>query len=106
MFILDSLLIGGLRFVLDKVAAAVDTELNDDNALREQLLAAQMRVELGEMTEEEFEVLEADILQRLREIRERRQGSDAAALSPSDYTITGIEASFEGDEHDVPPRRR
>ena len=29
MFLLDSLLIGGLRFVLDKVAAAVDTELND-----------------------------------------------------------------------------
>jgi hypothetical protein len=106
VFILDSLLIGGLRFVLDKVAAAVDTELDDDNALREQLLAAQMRVELGEMTQEEFEVLEADILQRLREIRERRQGSDAAALSPSDYTITGIEASFEGDEHDVPPHRR
>ena len=106
MFILDSLLIGGLRFVLDKVAAAADTELNDDTALREQLLAAQMRVELGEMTPEEFEVFEADILLRLREIRERRQGGDAAAISPSDYTITGIEASFEGDEHDVPPRRR
>ena len=43
MFILDSLLIGGMRFVLDKVAAAVDTEMNDDTALREQLLAAQMR---------------------------------------------------------------
>ena len=27
MFILDSLMIGGLRFVLDKLAAAVDTEL-------------------------------------------------------------------------------
>ena len=106
MFILDSLLIGGLRFVLDKVAAAVDTELNDDTALREQLLAAQMRVELGEMTQEAFEVFEADILARLREIRDRRQGGDAAALSPKDYKITGIEASFEGDEHDVPTRRR
>ena len=50
MFILDSMLIGGLRFVFDKIAAAVDTELNDDTALREQLLAAQMRVELGEMS--------------------------------------------------------
>ena len=47
MLIIDSLLISGIRFVLDKVAAAVDTELNDDTALREQLLAAQMRVELG-----------------------------------------------------------
>lgn len=99
MFILDTVLIGGLRFVFDKIAAAVDTEMNDDTALRDQLLAAQMRVELGEMTEQEFADLEADVLARLREIRDRRQGSDAAALSPSDYKITGIEASFDGDEH-------
>src|SRR5512145_1583249 len=99
MFIIDSLLIGGLRFVLDKVAAAVDTELNDDTALREQLLAAQMRVELGELSQEEFEVLESDILARLREIRDRRQGSAPAAISPAEYKITGIDATFEGDEH-------
>lgn len=96
MIILDTLLIGSIRFVLDKVAAAVETELNDDTALREQLLAAQMRVELGEMSEEDFAQFEADILARLREIRDRRQGSDPAALSPQDYKITGIDASFEG----------
>ena len=96
MVIIDTLLIGGIRFVLDKIAAAVETELNDDAALREQLLAAQMRVELGEMTPAEFEAFEADILARLREIRDRRQGSDPAALSRQDYRVTGIEASFEG----------
>lgn len=101
MLIIDSLLISGIRFVLDKVATAVDTEMNDDTALREQLLAAQMRRELGELTPQEFEVLEADILARLREIRESRQGSGAASLSPQDYKITGVEASFEGGhEHD------
>jgi hypothetical protein len=99
MFILDTVLIGGLRFVFDKIAAAVDTELNDDTALQEQLLAAQMRVELGELSQAEFEVFEEDILARLREIRDRRQGSGATALSPKDYKITGIEASFEGDDH-------
>ncbi|MBA3637938.1 MAG: gas vesicle protein GvpG [Acidobacteria bacterium] len=96
MLIIDTLLIGGIRFVLDKLAAAVDTELNDDTALREQLLAAQMRVELGEMNEEEFVQLETDILARLREIRDRRQGSGATNLSPQDYKITGIDATFEG----------
>jgi hypothetical protein len=104
MFILDSLLIGGLRFVLDKVAAAVDTELNDDTALREQLLAAQMRLELGEIEQDEFDRLESDLLARLREIRERRQGEPA--LSPKDYKVTGIEASFGGDEHDSSSLRR
>jgi Gas vesicle protein G len=99
MFIVDSLLIGGLRFVFDKIAAAVDTELNDDSSLREQLLAAQMRVELGEITQAEFDALEADILARLREIRDRRQGAGASTLSPNEYTITGIEATLEGDDH-------
>jgi hypothetical protein len=99
MFLLDSMLIGGLRFVFENIAAAVDTELNDDTALREQLLAAQMRVELGEMTHAEFDELEADILARLRDIRDRRQGAGAATLSPEEYRITGIDASFEGEEH-------
>jgi hypothetical protein len=104
MVIIDTLLISGIRFVLDKVAAAVDTELNDDTALREQLLAAQMRVELGEMSEEDFADFEADVLARLREIRERRQGSGAASLSPQDYRITGIDATFEGGHDHSQPR--
>ena len=96
MILIDSLLISGIRFVLDKVAAAVDTELNDDSALREQLLAAQMRLELGEIDRQEFDDLEADILARLRDIRARREGGGPATLSPGEYKITGIEASFEG----------
>jgi hypothetical protein len=98
MFLLDSMLIGGLRFVLDKVATVVDAELNDDTALREQLLAAQMRVELGEMSQAEFETLEAEILERLRDIRQRQQGDEGAG-APGDYTVTGVEATFEGEEH-------
>lgn len=98
MFILDTMLIGGLRFVFDKIAAAVDTELNDESGLREQLLAAQMRVELGDMTEGEFAALEADVLERLRDMRDRQQGSGGASLSPKGYTVTGIETSFGGDD--------
>jgi len=102
VLIVDSLLISGIRFVLDKVAAAVETEMNDDSALREQLLAAQMRVELGEMSQEAFDSFEADILARIREIRERQRGGEIAIESPSDMgdmIVTGIDATFEGDEH-------
>lgn len=95
MFILDSLLFGSIRFVLDKVAAAAEQELNDDTALRQQLLDAQMRVELGEMSDAEFRALESEILARLREIRERREGT---AVETGDYKVTGVE--FVGDEHD------
>ena len=80
MFILDSLLIGGLRFVLDQVVAAAEAEMNDDTALREQLLEAQMRLELGEISEKEFHQTERDILARIREIKGRPQG--AISMSP------------------------
>lgn len=99
MFILDSILIGGLRFVLDKVATVVDAELNDDTALREQLLAAQMRLDLGEIGQEDFDALEAEILARLREIRARQQGTEPGLQAPGDYKVTGVDASFEGEEH-------
>lgn len=99
MLIIDSLIISGVRFVLDKVAAAVETELNDDSVLRERLLDAQMRVELGEMSQEEFDELEADILARIREIKERQRGGESAVISPKDMKVTGIEATFEGEEH-------
>jgi hypothetical protein len=58
-----------------------------------------MRLDLGEMSQAEFDVFQADILLRLREIRESRQGAGPAALSPSEYRITGIDATIEGDEH-------
>jgi gas vesicle protein GvpG len=99
MIIVDSLIIAGVRFVLDKVVAAVETEMNDDGVLRERLLAAQMQVELGEMTEAEFGELEADILVRIREIKERQRGGESEFISQKDMKVTGIEASFEGDEH-------
>ena len=94
MLIIDNLLVSGIKFVLGKVAAAVDAELNDDCRLREELLAAQMRLELGEITPGEFAVFERDILARLREIRERQRG-DAAAMSPAsgDVKVTGVEAT-------------
>jgi Gas vesicle protein G len=88
MFILDTLLIGGLRFVLDKVVAAAEAEMNDDTALREQLLEAQMRLELGEISEEDFRQTERDILARIREIKGPQPG--AISMSPEDK-VSGVE---------------
>jgi hypothetical protein len=96
MILLDSLLIGGIKFVMNQLITAVDTEMNDDSALREQLLAAQMRLELGEIGEDEFRGLETEILGRIREIRERSMPD----VDPEEYTITGAEVTFEGDEGD------
>jgi hypothetical protein len=95
VIILDTLLIGGVRFVLDKVAAAVDAELSDAGRLREELLAAQMRHELGEISDEEFASAEADLLARIRDLKAREQGGDVLS---SEWKVTGVEATFGGDE--------
>src|SRR3982751_2612447 len=88
MFILDTLLIGSLRFVLDKVVAAAEAEMQDDSALREQLLEAQMQLELGELSDDEFAAIERDILARIREIKGQKPG--AIAMSPGD-TVSGVD---------------
>jgi hypothetical protein len=102
VIILDTLLIGGIKFVFDKIAAAVDTELNDDTHLREELLAAQMRLELGEISDAEFVEIERPLLDAIRAVRDRRERADEG---PGDVKITGIEASVwseDGADDDAP----
>jgi Gas vesicle protein G len=106
VIILDTLLVGGIKFVLRKIVDAVEAQRNDDSVLHQELLAAQMRLELGEITQEEFSEVEADILARLREIRERQRG---VTPEPGEMRITGIEATTFADEppddEDGAPRR-
>jgi hypothetical protein len=91
MFILDSILIGSLRFVLDKIVAAAEAEANDDSVLREQLLEAQMRLELGEISDEEFREIETDVLERLRDMKGDRAG---VTMTPG-TRVTGVEIKVE-----------
>jgi hypothetical protein len=94
VFILDSLLIGSLRFVLDKIVQAAENEAQDDSALRDMLLEAQMRVELGEITDAEFTAIERDVVAALREMKGRQPG--ALTMSPGDR-ITGVDVDTYQD---------
>jgi Gas vesicle protein G len=95
VIILDTLLLGGIKFVLGKIAAAVDAELSDDTALKEELLEAQMRLEMGELSEAEFTRIEREILDAIRVVRERMRGSEDET---GELRITGIEATTWSDE--------
>ena len=99
MFILDSLLIGSLRFVLDQLLAAAEAEAQDDTVLREQLLEAQMRLELGELDLDEFAQIESDVLARIREIRGARES--ALTLASPDVKVTGVEATVADELNDL-----
>ncbi len=97
MIFIDRLLVSGVRFVLDKVATAANSELNDAKGLREALLDAQMRLELGEIGEDEFAELESVIMERLREVRER----ELERASAPGVGIAGVEITLDEsvDEH-------
>jgi Gas vesicle protein G len=110
VIVLDTLLIGGIRFVLGKIAAAVEAEMDDDSRLREELLAAQMRLELGEIDEATYAEQERELLARINEVRARRTGG--AAAGGGAFRVTGIEATIVGEEGSeevattTPSRRR
>ena len=101
MFLLDSLLIDGLRFVLDKVAKAADAEMDDEARLRAILLDGQLQLEAGELTEAEYADLERDVLKHLSAARRRRTG-DADAESTAGYKVTGadVDVHFSDDDEE------
>jgi hypothetical protein len=101
VFLLDSLLIGGLRFVLDKVAKAADAEMDDEGRLREILLDGQMQLESGELTEAEYADLERDVLKHLSAARQRRTG-DANADGTAGYKVTGADVDVNFSDDDEP----
>jgi hypothetical protein len=75
MFFIDDLLlspVNGFIFILNQIQKIADKELNDDSFIKEQLLELQMRVELDEISDEEYREREADLFARLRAIKARQ----------------------------------
>ena len=102
MFILDSLMISGIRWALETALTAAEAEMNDDSVLREQLLEAEMRREMGEISDEEFADIEADLLARIREIKARRDGGGPIEMGAQPIETTAgsrfeVEATVSGD---------
>jgi hypothetical protein len=62
-----------IEFSLGKVSDTVRENLTDDQLVKEDLLALQMRLELGEIDDAEYAVQEAALMQRFREVREWRE---------------------------------
>ena len=75
MFFIDDLLlapVNGFKFILNQIQKIADKELNDDSVIKEQLLELQMRVELDEISDEEYREREAELFARLRAIKARQ----------------------------------
>ena len=104
MLIVDSLIISGIRFVLNKLVEAVEAEMYDESSLREELLAAQMKLELGEIDESAFERIEEVVLAGMREIGERKKAA-ARAATRGEGADDGSAESVESAQNGRAPRR-
>ena len=65
--------IAGIKYCLMKVAEVAEAEMWDEEPVREQLILANEAFEEGRLPEPEFRQQEAELLARLREIREHRK---------------------------------
>jgi len=75
MLLIDDLLLLPLRGVIGifkKINEMAETELSDADRIREKLMEARLKFELDEMSEEEYEKVETELLSRLDSLRESR----------------------------------
>ena len=64
--------IAGVRWTLGKVQQVAEEELTDDTHVKQELMELQMQLELGDIDDTEYVRREAELMKRLREIREWR----------------------------------
>jgi len=62
----------GVHWLAKKVAEAAEGELLDEDRVRGELLELQMRLEMDEITEEEYERQERRLMEQLNAIREAK----------------------------------
>src|SRR5919202_1662436 len=98
--------VAGMKFVFQQVADLADAELNDESTVHEQLLLLQVQLEDGDIDEDEYLEREAELMQRLRDIkaRKRAQQQQEYELPPeaeADVTVRRrfvVETPFDDDE--------
>ncbi len=72
MFLIDDILlapVSGFKFILTQIQKMADQEMNDDTLIKERLIELQMRLELDEISETEYNEREAELFSRLRAIK-------------------------------------
>jgi hypothetical protein len=66
--------VSGFNFLLRQIRDMAERELYDPERIREEILLLQMKLEEGEITEEEYNLQEAELLVRWRAARDYLQG--------------------------------
>ena len=94
--------LSGFRFILEQIAEMAERELYDEGRIREELLLLHLRLEDGEISDEEYVAQEAEILARLRMAREYHRGGPEPGVGvPSRSTSNGPESDADAPTADV-----
>jgi len=75
-FIIDDILLSPLKLTVwigKKLWESAYQEMTDESKIHEELLQLQMRYEVGEISEEEYEKEEARLMERLEAIRKMKE---------------------------------
>jgi len=76
MFLIDDILLAPLKGVVwlgKRINEVVEKELSDEGRIREKLMELQLRFELDEISEEEYNRQEDELLARLDAIRKAKE---------------------------------
>jgi hypothetical protein len=65
--------VAGIRWSLGQVGKVVEEELTDDAPVKQELMELQMKLELGDIDDDEYVRREAELMGRLREVRAWRE---------------------------------
>lgn len=70
-FLLDDILLSpvkGVIWLAEKIKEAAEAEKSDGAKIQEELLSLQMKLELEEITEEEYQRRETELMERMEEM--------------------------------------
>ncbi|MCX6233322.1 MAG: gas vesicle protein GvpG [Bacteroidetes bacterium] len=76
MFLIDDILLAPLKgviFIGKKINEVIEKEMSDEGAIKERLMALQLKFEMDEIDEEEYDKREDELLKLLENIREEKQ---------------------------------
>ncbi|MEK6599404.1 MAG: gas vesicle protein GvpG, partial [Deltaproteobacteria bacterium] len=74
-FLLDDILfapVNGVVWLAEQIKEAAEADMFDGSKIRESLLALQMKLELEEITEEEYRERETELMERMEEIAKQK----------------------------------
>nr|WP_319573644.1 gas vesicle protein GvpG [uncultured Draconibacterium sp.] len=63
----------GIIFIAEKINEVLEKEVSDEGAVKERLMALQLKFEMDEIDEEEYDKMEDELLKTLERIRADKQ---------------------------------